>query len=127
MSVRKELRNYVTHGAFGKQGQAFEFHSGAGAVPVLLPHRRGSNKFSLGEGLKFNLDSALRVIEDLSSYIWMGVRMPAKIYIQQSGLPAILTMAGNNTYLAAMQSVESMNEFVEDLSNRFCRARSMDW
>jgi hypothetical protein len=53
LSVRQDLRNYIAHGAFGKQGEAFSFHSGAGSVPVLLPHKRGSQKFTLGHGLQF--------------------------------------------------------------------------
>ena len=35
VEVRREVRNFVAHGAFGKEGKAFEFHSGAGAVPSL--------------------------------------------------------------------------------------------
>jgi len=34
--VRQQLRNFVAHGAFGKNGNAFFFHSGTGAVPVLM-------------------------------------------------------------------------------------------
>jgi hypothetical protein len=45
--IRRELRNFVAHGSFGKQGEAFSFHSSAGAVPVLLPHRAGSRKYAL--------------------------------------------------------------------------------
>ena len=30
--LRRQLRNFVAHGAFGKEGEAFSFHSGAGAV-----------------------------------------------------------------------------------------------
>jgi hypothetical protein len=34
--IRRQIRNYMAHGALGKQGEAFEFHSSAGAVPVIL-------------------------------------------------------------------------------------------
>jgi hypothetical protein len=34
LSVRRQIRNYMAHGAFGKRGEAFDFHSTAGAVPV---------------------------------------------------------------------------------------------
>src|SRR5262249_47435214 len=33
--IRRQLRNFVAHGAFGKEGEAFNFHSKAGAVPVI--------------------------------------------------------------------------------------------
>ena len=38
--VRQQLRNFVAHGAFGKNGNAFQFHSGTGAVPVLMNHKK---------------------------------------------------------------------------------------
>ena len=51
--VRRQVRNFVAHGAFGKQGEAFKFHSKAGAVPVMLPHKNKSNRFSLHEDMSF--------------------------------------------------------------------------
>ena len=45
MSLRNQVRNFVAHGAFGKDGEAFRFHSDAGAVPVLLPHRQGGHSY----------------------------------------------------------------------------------
>jgi hypothetical protein len=35
-TIRRQLRNFMAHGAFGKSGEAFTFHSGAGAVPVVF-------------------------------------------------------------------------------------------
>ena len=48
--IRRQLRNYVTHGAFGKDGEAFSFHSSAGAVPLRLPHKRKPQSFRFGSG-----------------------------------------------------------------------------
>ncbi|QSB18902.1 hypothetical protein JN403_21155 [Pseudomonas sp. 15A4] len=45
LCLRQELRNYVAHGAFGKGGEAFSFHSSAGAVPVLLPKKMEVRNF----------------------------------------------------------------------------------
>jgi len=125
--IRKELRNFVAHGAFGKQGEAFEFHSGAGAVPVLLPHLAGSRKFLLGGDFTFDDDAALEVIEKFIDHLWSGARAPAEIYIQQSGLPLILTMASDGTYAQAMASVNEMTAFVEHLTGQFDQAANMDW
>jgi hypothetical protein len=127
VAIRKELRNYIAHGAFGKEGEAFTFHSGAGAVPVLLPHRTGSRKFRLGEGLDFHADAAIEVIEDFVSYLWSGSRAPAELYIQKSSLPIILTLAADGTYERAMSSIESMTEFVGRLTHQFDDAANMDW
>lgn len=127
VSLRKELRNYVAHGAFGKQGEAFYFHSGAGAVPVLLPHKVGSRKFKLAHGLSFDASAAFIAMEDFIVYLWSGKRAPAERYIQQSGLPLILTYARDGTYSRAMNSVEDMEAFVRYLSGEFDRAADMDW
>ena len=125
--IKKEVRNYVAHGAFGKQGEAFTFHSGAGAVPVLLPHTKQSKRYTLGAGLELKAEEALLVIEDFVKYLWSGPREPAKIYIQRSGLPIIMTMVADGSYATAMTSVESMECFIEHLSEEFDRAANMDW
>lgn len=127
VSLRKELRNYVAHGAFGKQGEAFYFHSGAGAVPVLLPHKVGSLKFKLAHGLSFDAPASFRAMEDFIAYLWSGERAPAEQYIQQSELPLILTYVHDGTYSRAMNSVEDMEELVSHLSDEFGRAADMDW
>lgn len=127
LAIRRELRNYVAHGAFGKQGEAFSFHSGAGAVPVLLPHRAGSKKFKLGHGLTFNASAALDVLEEFKTHLWAGARSPAQIYIQQSELPIILTMVANGSYSDAMRSPDAMKVFVDHLVRTFDIAANMDW
>lgn len=127
MVIRQELRNFVAHGAFGKQGEAFRFHSGAGAVPVMLPHRAGSRKFLLGSGLAFDEDAAINVIESFVSHLWTGSRAPAEIYIQRSELPLILTLAADGTYARAMTSIDDMSELVDHLTWQFDQAANMDW
>jgi hypothetical protein len=124
--IRRELRNTIAHGAFGKLGEAFAFHSGAGAVPVLLPHVAGSRKFLLGGGLTFEDEAALGVIENFIKHIWAGGRSPAQIYLS-SDLPLILTLAANGTYSRAMSSVEDMTGFVACLTRSFDDAANMDW
>jgi hypothetical protein len=49
--LKRQLRNFMAHGAFGKQGEAFSFHSGAGAVPVILDYTAAKAKFSLSPEL----------------------------------------------------------------------------
>lgn len=127
LRIRYEVRNYVAHGAFGKRGEAFEFHSGAGAVPVLLPHNKRSNQYSLGEGLELNAIHALEVIDSFVSFFWANERAPAQVYIQKSELPIIMTMVSDGTYAAAMQSADNMEQLVEHLSQEFDRAANMDW
>jgi hypothetical protein len=127
IEIRRELRNFVAHGAFGKDGKAFEFHSGAGAVPVLLPHRLGNRKFSIGERLTFDDDGALKLIDAFIEHLWEGRRAPAELYIQQSQLPIIMTMASDGKYAHAMNSMDDMKHFVEQLGRQFDDAANMDW
>lgn len=125
--LREDLRNYIVHGAFGKQGEAFTFHSGAGAVPVLLPHQIGSRKFKFEEGMSFDLDASIVAMDNFVDFLWSGVRAPAKIYIQDCEFPAILNFARDGTYARAMTSSNSMDDFVEYLNELFDRSANMDW
>lgn len=143
--VRKELRNFVAHGSFGKRGEAFDFHSSAGAVPVLLPDPVGSRRFSFGENdafnvfdvadalssfggsNMFNVAKALSSIDRFVDHVWADSRAPAKIYIQEYGLPLIMTMARDGTYDRAMASTESMTAFASNLAGRMDNAANMDW
>jgi hypothetical protein len=123
--IRRQLRNFVAHGAFGKEGQAFDFHSSIGAVPVILEHNK--SRFSLTLGLAFDNLAALDAIEEFISVLWSGPRMPAKIYIQETDLPLILTMVNDGRYAAAMANVDVMTEFVGGLEKKFDVGRNMDW
>ena len=59
--LRRQLRNFVAHGTFGKQGEAFRFHSGAGAVPVILDYRSENPQFSLTPELAFDDEERFRL------------------------------------------------------------------
>ena len=79
--IRRQLRNFMAHGAFGKQGGAFRFHSGAGGSPracntpawkgPLFPKRRSG----------FEEEAALKVIDRFIEHLWSGAREPARIYL----------------------------------------------
>lgn len=125
--IRRQLRNFMAHGAFGKGGEAFLFHSNAGAVPVAFDHTSSKPKFSLSPELAFDDTEAIATIEKFIIHLWSGPREAARIYIQESELPLILPMARDGTYKKAMSSIDDMNNFVDDLSRRFDNAANMDW
>ena len=127
ITIRRQVRNFMAHGAFGKEGEAFSFHSRAGAVPVSFDHKSTKTQFSLTPELAFEDQEAIATIETFISFMWSGVRAPAKIYIQESDLPLILPHARDGEYRAAMASVEAMTEYVDHLSGEWDRARNMDW
>lgn len=125
--VRRQLRNFITHGAFGKNGEAFHFHSSAGTVPILMLHEKGKNRFALTAAMAFDEDSVLELIANFVSYLWSSDISPAMYYVQEIGLPTILTMAQDGTYSKAMISREEMETFVEYLVYQFDQAANMDW
>jgi hypothetical protein len=127
VEIRREVRNFMAHGAFGKDGRAFHFHSSAGAVPVVLPHRTGSRRFAVAGGNYFDDTAALAVIERFIKHLWSGPREPARMYIQDSDLELILPMASDGTYARAMASSEAMQDLIDRLHYMWDQAANMDW
>jgi hypothetical protein len=127
LEIRRELRNFMAHGAFGKDGQAFHFHSSAGAVPVVLPHRAGSRRFMVAAATHFDDEVTLAIIEKFVAHLWAGDRSPARIYVQESGLDLILTRASDGRYASAMRSDDDMQSLVDELHYFSDQAANMDW
>jgi hypothetical protein len=127
LTIRRQIRNYMAHGAFGKQGEAFQFHSSAGAVPVNLTDPDGRDNFSMWFGPSFDEASAIETAELFIQKLWEGDLAPAKVYIQDAALPMILTYASDGTYEGAMTSVEDMEYFIEGLTHEMDNAANMDW
>ncbi len=127
MMLRKQIRNFVAHGAFGKDGETLLFHSSAGAVPVTFDTTKDGTAITVGENLEFDSAQAFEIIEPFIKYLWEGQREPAFIYIQEWELPLILTFARDGKYQEAMSSVEDMNLLVEHLSHEIDNASNMDW
>lgn len=127
VSIKQQLRNFYAHGAFGKTGEAFNFHSGTGAVPVQISLKNKSNKFSLNGPPGFDDAAAIQIIESFINFLWIGKLSPAKMYIQESDLPMILTYASDGTYDNAMRSDKEMEMFIEGLSRKWDNAADMDW
>ena len=125
--VRRQVRNVVAHGAFGKQREAFEFHSSAGAVPVRLPSDRGPGQYRFGHGIDFVDHEAVKLVTAFVEHMWSGALAPAQIYLDGGYLPAILTLAQSGEYSRAMQSEESMRALTEQLTHEFDRAADMDY
>ncbi|MGN6224310.1 hypothetical protein [Pseudoxanthomonas sp.] len=125
LDLRAQIRNFMAHGSFGKRGEAFLFHSGAGAVPLLLTDDQ-RHRYSLTGKRAFNERWAITEIESFIAHLWSGARAPAKHHIL-SDLPSILTFAEDGTYKNAMVSEEAMEEFIENLAREFDNAANMDW
>ena len=133
MSIRNQVRNFVAHGASGKDGEAFSFHSGTGAVPVLLPHRQGHHSYRFRNSLSLSRQNndaseyeAVKLIEDFTRYIHAGSLEPAWTYLD-SGLDLSLTTAELALYSEAMTSKTKMTELVEQLSHVADSYANMDF
>ena len=121
--VRQQLRNFVAHGAFGKNGNAFSFHSATGAVPVLLNHDKIQNRFSLTGKLRFDEKSVMSLIDEFIEQLWDGPLKAALYYTQELSLPTIVTYAKDGTYA----DFEKMKRFTEELMYRLDNNANMDW
>ncbi|TDG15641.1 hypothetical protein E2F43_05295 [Seongchinamella unica] len=127
VELRREVRNFVAHGAFGKNGQAFQFHSGAGAVPVHQQPTSGKTKFSVGDSLVMDDAKAVALTRAFVDHLWSGSLAPARIYLEESSLPTILTYGLDGTYTNAMADSSSMTDFVTHLVYISDQAANMDW
>jgi hypothetical protein len=126
--IRCQFRNFNAHGAFGKQGEAFSFHSDAGAVPVRLTYEAERPNFRLGLDEEIPEAKAIEVIENFIHFLWNKSECaPAYNYLQESDLPTILTYASDGTYREAMMSVDDMGTLEKRLTLEWNCAANMDW
>ncbi|MCD6019627.1 MAG: hypothetical protein K0S53_2748 [Bacteroidetes bacterium] len=79
--IRQQLRNFVAHGSFGKDGNAFKFHSNTGTIPVIMSHNRNKNRFSLHGGLTFKEDNVIKLIEDFIKFLWSSPLLSAPLHL----------------------------------------------
>ncbi len=125
--VRQQLRNFVAHGAFGKEGNAFRFHSQTGTVPVLMNYRKQKNRFSLQGSLSFNENDIIELINDFIKYLWKSSLKPSMYYTQKYGLPTILTLVSDGTYKNISKNMRKMNYYIDKLVRLIDDSANMDW
>jgi len=124
LSIKDNVRNYLTHGAFGKNNEVYQIHSPIGAMPMVLSPITAD--FSISENLSFTDDKIIKILEEFIEYYWEQDNFIETIYIK-SGLPTILTFSLDNTYQKAMISNEEMELFTNHLSEIYCNSLNMDW
>jgi hypothetical protein len=126
MDLRVQLRNYVAHGSFGKDGSTFQFHSRVGAVPLRILESDTQLGFSFGTDSTRDWEHDYARIENFLRQLWSGRRQPAKQYLE-TGFPCILTYATNGVYQRAMRNEDEMKGFIEHLSRQIDDAANMDF
>lgn len=125
--VRRQLRNFVAHGSLGKDGEALQFQSGAGAVPLILPYNSNGSSFRFGSGLDLQTEPTITLILAFVEHLWTGTRSPAKIYLQDYEFPLILTHIADGRYAAAMKSDRAMTFFADHLAAMIDRHIDMEF
>ena len=125
--IRNQVRNFVAHGSFGKNGKAFLFHSGVGAVPVLLPHLEGLRPYRFaGKGKGPATSDAISSIEGFIEFLRVGPLAPVWVYLD-SGMDLVMTQASGGYYSSALDSIESMRELVDVETYISDAYADMDW
>lgn len=125
--LKKQIRNFIAHGAFGKEGEAFHFHSKTGAIPIAMEIENKKQRFSISSNLAFDNDEAVQTIRKFVEHLWSGDRAPAYTYIQDYSLPLILTMVDDGQYKVAMESNANMKQLADHLSHLQEQSWNMDW
>ena len=127
MAIRQQIRNFDTHGSFGRSREAFLFHSKVGAVPLTLPDEGQGGTPRFGRGIDFVEHETVELIERFIEHLWSGSRSPARLYIQESGLPLNLSFAKDGRYACAMRSEEEMGTFLDEQAALYDRHTNMDY
>ena len=124
--LRSELRNFVAHGSFGKDGAAFTFHTATGAIPLRVLDNKSRSEFSFGESASRDWETDHLRIDNFLNKLWENGRAPAKQYLE-AGIPSILTYAANGTYNKAMENDIEMKEFIYYLGRIMDNSANMDF
>lgn len=127
IEVRKQIRNYIAHGSFGKNGEAYQFHSPIGAVPVRLVIENKIYDYTIGDNDKSGYNEALKIIDAFLDYIYNSELNLALFYLHESQLPTIMTFSKNGFYKSAMNSKSEMEKFIKYWKGQFDYNANMDW
>lgn len=124
--LRNELRNFVAHGSFGKDGSAFTFHSAAGAIPLKVLDKKSRSEFSFGGSDVRDWEADYQRIDSFLEQLWGNGRAPAKLYLE-AGFPCILTYSADGVYSRAMKNESEMEGFLEYLGRMMDDSANMDF
>lgn len=126
LDLRTELRNYVAHGSFGKDGSTFQFHSRVGSVPLKILDTENRSEFRFGTYNLRDWENDYARIERFLSRLWSMGRGPARQYLE-TGFPCVLTFATDGTYQRAMKNDEEMGKFIMVWAQQLDDAANMDF
>ena len=124
--IRQQLRNFNSHGALGKNGETFSFHSGAGAVPVFLNDKNLTIALTQHD-IEYLDKIVIPIINRFNKMLWKGKRRNAKLLIQDYSLDLVLNYSTNKQYTKLLNSRKAMKDFIDYTIYQIDRATNMDF
>ena len=125
--IRNSLRNPFAHGLIRKDFSGICFHSRIGAIPLNSRSHAAISSWWFSANVGASEKESLSKIADFIDHLWNEDRKLLEIYIQERGLPLVLTMTCDGTYSRALESEESMLDLVEGLTNHMDQVDNMDF
>jgi len=125
--VRREYRNFTSHGAFGKDGQAFEFHSDAGAVPLRFDSSGKRSQYTLLPSAGVLEDAqAVAAVGEFVAFLQTGANEPIW-YFLEAELPTVLPYGITGLYKRVLSSMDDTRVFISQQASLQEQAWNMDW
>ena len=123
----RELRNFATHGHFGKGRETFWTPTSIGCVPYNVYLAKAKSPWRHNPSVGFTEHNSLQTIEKFIDYLWSDARQPARIILQESCHPTFLKFMRSGEYAKAMESEEGMESLVRCIDNKLDIDENMDF
>ena len=123
----RELRNFATHGHFGKGRETLWTPTSIGCVPYNVYLAKAKNPWRHNPSVGVTEHNSLQTIEKFIDYLWSDARQPARIILQESCHPTFLKFMRSGEYAKAMESEEGMKSLVRCIHNKLDIDENMDF
>lgn len=126
LRIKDDVRNYMAHGSFGREGETFHFHSMVGAVPVSISKIK-NQKLSMVKKLYVSPQEILKELDDFIDFFHQDERKRALKYIKNTDYPISLGYVVDGTFKRALESDEDMEDLIKEVDAILFQSWNMDW
>ena len=123
----RELRNFASHGHFGRHSETLWVPTRIGCVPFNVQPGKSKNPWRQNPDIGLTEHKSIETIEKFIDFLWSGARQPARILLQETSFPTYLKFIHSGDYSAAMESEVEMKRLVEVLGEKFDIDENMDF
>lgn len=123
----RELRNFASHGHFGRHSETLWVPTRIGCVPFNVQPGKSKSPWRHDPDIGLTEHKSLQTIEKFIDFLWSGARQPARILLQETSFPTYLKFIHSEDYSAAMESEVEMKRLVEVLGRKFDIDENMDF